>query len=44
VFEAPEKIADDFKRWLLIKMAGAYALDVPLKVDAGVGVNWSEAH
>jgi DNA polymerase I-like protein with 3'-5' exonuclease and polymerase domains len=25
-------------------MSNAYKLDVPLKVDAGTGENWSEAH
>jgi len=44
VFEAPENQADDFKLWLQSMMAAAYTLDVPLKVDAGVGMNWSEAH
>jgi DNA polymerase I len=44
VFEAPEKQAGAFKPWAQRMMSGAYKLDVPLKVDAGVGDNWSEAH
>ncbi|HEX7511514.1 MAG TPA: DNA polymerase I, partial [Chitinivibrionales bacterium] len=44
VFEVPQSQADEFKLWAQAMMSGAYALDVPLKVDAGVGINWSEAH
>jgi len=44
LFEVPE---DEVKAVIpLIKeeMENVYPLDVPLKVDVGVGTNWSEAH
>ncbi|MBD3346018.1 MAG: DNA polymerase I [Chitinivibrionales bacterium] len=44
VFELPEKDADTFVTWVVDKMSSAYELSVPLKVDAGIGVNWSVAH
>jgi DNA polymerase-1 len=44
VFEAPQKEIESFKGWVIEKMSGAYSLLVPLKVDAGAGKNWSEAH
>jgi DNA polymerase-1 len=44
VFEVYEKDAEQFKSWVCAMMSGAYKLDVPLKVDAGIGKNWSEAH
>jgi DNA polymerase I len=44
VFEAPEGQAEDLKAWVVGKMSGAYKLSVPLKVDAGVGRNWRDAH
>jgi DNA polymerase I len=44
VFEVPEKEADDFAKWVVKKMSSALELSVPLKVDAGKGKNWSEAH
>ncbi len=44
VFEVYEKEAEQFKSWVCAMMSGAYKLDVPLKVDAGIGKNWSEAH
>jgi DNA polymerase I len=44
VFEVMENQADDFKKWMCGMMGDAYRLNVPLKVDAGAGKNWSEAH
>ena len=44
VFEVPEKEAEEFAKWVVNKMSGALKLSVPLKVDAGTGKNWSEAH
>ncbi len=44
VFEVGEKGAEEFKAWVCGMMSGAYRLSVPVKVDAGVGKNWSEAH
>jgi DNA polymerase-1 len=44
VFEVPEIDAEKFVPWVKRMMEGAYGLDVPLKVDAGSGRNWSDAH
>jgi DNA polymerase-1 len=44
VFEVKEKEADGFKKWVCGMMSDAYRLNVPIKVDAGAGKNWSEAH
>jgi len=44
VFEVKETDADSFATWVCAMMSGAYKLDVPLKVEAGKGRNWSEAH
>jgi len=44
VFQVPERMAGDFKLWVADRMSTAYILDVPLKVDAGIGKNWSDAH
>jgi DNA polymerase I len=44
VFEVPEKEAQEFAAWAAGKMGAAITLSVPLKVDVGVGKNWSEAH
>jgi DNA polymerase-1 len=44
VFESPQDQAQDFKQWVQTMMSNAYSLDVPLKVEAGVGANWSKAH
>lgn len=43
VFEAPDKHVDAAKRFAETEMAAAMTLDVPLVVDAGVGVNWLDA-
>jgi DNA polymerase-1 len=44
VFEVPEYKAEAFAAWVVGRMSGALKLDVPLKVDAGMGKNWKEAH
>jgi DNA polymerase-1 len=44
IFETPRDGADDFARWVSEKMSAAYRLKVPLKVDAGIGKHWGEAH
>jgi len=44
VFEAPQTEAEDLRAMVVDIMSKAYKLDVPLKVDAGTGKNWSEAH
>jgi DNA polymerase I len=44
VFEVGEKEAKEFSKWVVEKMSSAFSLSVPLKVDAGIGKNWREAH
>ena len=44
VFEVPESQSDAFCSWVIGKMSTAYELIVPLKVDGGIGENWSTAH
>ena len=44
VLEVDEGAVDDVKDELLRLMSTAAELSVPLKVDAGVGANWDEAH
>lgn len=44
VFEVPQNDAELFYSWVIDKMSNAYKLLVPLKVDGGIGKNWSEAH
>jgi DNA polymerase-1 len=44
VFEAPKTDAEELRKMVIDMMSNAYKLDVPLKVDAGTGENWSEAH
>jgi DNA polymerase-1 len=43
VLEAPAEKADEIGKKLRDKMEGVMKLDVPLKVDLGVGKNWAEA-
>ncbi|MBV9122363.1 MAG: DNA polymerase I [Planctomycetes bacterium] len=40
VFEVPPEEVDDVARLVAEEMTGALKLDVPLKVDLGVGPNW----
>jgi DNA polymerase-1 len=44
VLEVPEESLDEVRENILRLMSGAAQLKVPLKVDAGVGANWDEAH
>ena len=44
VFEVPDNELDDVTERVIELMSGAAELSVPLKVDAGVGSNWDEAH
>ncbi|HEX4735010.1 MAG TPA: DNA polymerase I [Thermoleophilaceae bacterium] len=43
LFEAPEDEAGEVAELVQREMATAFALDPPLAVDVGVGVNWLEA-
>ena len=43
VLEAPAERADAVSKKLVDKMEGVWKLDVPLKVDVGIGKNWAEA-
>jgi len=44
VFEVPEAAADAVKEQVVKLMCAAATLSVPLRVDAGLGKNWDEAH
>ena len=44
VFEVPEVEVDIFKENIIDLMENVSKLDVPLKVDIGVGDNWEQAH
>ena len=44
IFEVPENEIEEITRLVREEMEGAMALAVPLKVEIGVGSNWSEAH
>lgn len=44
VFEVPEADVTRVRQEICQRMEGAALLSVPLKVDAGVGANWDEAH
>lgn len=44
LFEVPEKEIDQAKSLVARVMEGALPLSVPVRVDAGVGRNWAEAH
>jgi DNA polymerase-1 len=39
-----EDAVDTVRERVIELMNGAAKLSVPLKVDAGVGINWDEAH
>lgn len=44
VFEVQEQAINDVRKQIVDLMNGAAELSVPLKVDAGTGQNWDEAH
>jgi DNA polymerase-1 len=44
VFEVPEAAVDAVKEQVIALMCNAATLSVPLRVDAGMGRNWDEAH
>jgi len=44
IFEAPENEVERLREMVISEMSGAAQLDVPLKVDWGLGKNWAEAH
>ena len=44
VFEVDKDKVDKVREHVISLMNGAATLSVPLKVDAGVGMNWDEAH
>jgi len=44
VLEVREDQAEETARTVVGLMESAAELDVPLKVDAGIGGNWDEAH
>lgn len=44
IFEVPEAELDRMRPFVRKAMEDVYELDVPLKVDMGVGANWAEAH
>ncbi len=43
VFEIPRKAVKQEREMIVSQMSGAVTLDVPLKVDVGVGNSWMEA-
>ncbi|MDZ7266744.1 MAG: DNA polymerase I [candidate division KSB1 bacterium] len=44
VFEAPEAEITPLRQIVIEEMSGAVQLDVPVKIEVGVGRNWLEAH
>ncbi len=44
IFEIHENEAEEVPTKIKELMETAFPLDVPLKVDAGIGENWLEAH
>lgn len=44
VFEVPENELEIMQRLIKKEMEEVYKLNVPLRVDAGYGKNWDEAH
>ena len=42
--EAPKDQADAVAETMREVMENAYPLDVPMKVDVGIGHNWAEIH
>jgi len=44
VFEAAEDEVEALVAMVAHEMENAYPMDVPVKVDIGVGPNWAQAH
>ena len=44
VFEVPRECSAELIARVVVLMARAAQLSIPLKVDAGAGDNWDEAH
>ena len=44
VFEVPEEELEQIRELIRVEMETAVPLDLPLKVDIGIGKNWAEAH
>ncbi len=44
VFEAPEEELPHLRELVVTEMTHALQLDVPIRVDVGIGDNWLEAH
>jgi len=44
VFEVPKAEVEDVRQLVREEMENVHELDVPLKVDMGVGADWAEAH
>ena len=44
VFEVPKDELEEIKQLVPREMINAIKLDVPIKVDIGIGQNWLEAH
>ena len=44
VFEVDENSVDEVRAGIVARMSAAADLSVPLRVDAGSGANWDEAH
>ncbi|MFQ5597835.1 MAG: DNA polymerase I [Nitrospiria bacterium] len=44
LFDVPEKEVDLMKKEVAERMENVISLKVPITVDVGVGLNWSEAH
>ncbi len=44
VIETPAESAEKVGQWVADEMTAVYTLDVPLKVDTGLGRTWYDAH
>lgn len=44
IFECPEAEVEKLKEMILKEMTDAIQLDVPVKIDVGIGNSWYEAH
>ena len=44
VFSVPQNEVDELRTLIVREMTEALPLDVPIEVDANVGMNWLEAH